>query len=618
MLIVFGFYGWGTSTISAIMSIPSILINVSIFLVFFLFFAFGNRYSTLLRENLVIKSRQIYTVFGILTLLCFINVDWIFRTLTGDEVAYALQSQIQSYVVIKKFLTFLPQLDSLPFRLLIQIFSAALLVLFFLTMRMMAKIKNTRYFVLLCFIGTLILRIATLSQGGFYGSNPPGASFYYLIGSTILSPTNLSYRILSLLLVSLFITTLYEYLKKISTLPEHTRVLILLFIISFPIFRHMGLTVEISIWAFYFSSIILLQLYRSGGIASYQQIFMVSIATTFRFPLMAILVPMVVTNIFSTRRSRKNGDKDATYGPSILGMLVCFPGLIFVSSTRLVERFGGTSLTAQQFSSQSTEVGNTTSEIFSTLLITTNKLAWLISVIGVVLYVRKSRVNSVFLLAYLLIQYTLYFVMNNGDLAYSSKYIIEWFGPLLVLGVIGLISSLEAKRTTGILIVVGLTLLVITNVMDYNKIPNKFVKNSSDFRSGSIDGTGEIYRVLTSVPFPYGVAFNELSKQKELSHCLNVGIVYGVYPQIMAGYSGKDVLTSLETDHKYLAAQERIHESGVTSSAKSIGLSGSNCVIVGFVYGQASIVSDLLANSWRIQKKFTDDAYQTNVFILTR
>jgi hypothetical protein len=86
----------------------------------------------------------------------------------------------------------------------------------------------------------------------------------------------------------------------------------------------------------------------------------------------------------------------------------------------------------------------------------------------------------------------------------------------------------------------------------------------------------------------------------------------------MAGYSGKDVLTSLETDHKYLAAQEQINESWVTGSAKSIGLSGSNCVIVGFVYGQASIVSDLLANNWRIQNKFTDDAYQTDVFILTR
>jgi hypothetical protein len=618
MLIVFGFYGWGTSTISAITSIPFIFMNVSIFLTFFIFFAFGDRYSTVLRENLVIKSRQIYTVFGLLILLCIINLDWIFRSLTGDEVSYALQSQIQSYVLVKRFLTFFPQLDSLPFRLLIQIFSVVLLVLFLLTMRMMSKIKSTRLFVLLCFIGTLILRIATLSQGGSYGSNPPGASFYYLIGSTILSPTNLSYRIISLLLASLFLAILYEYLKRISQLPKYIRILILALIISIPIFRHMSLTVEISIWAFYFSSIILLQLYRSGGIASYQQVFLVSIATTFRFPLMAILVPIFVTNIFGTRRSRKNGDQNATYGPSILGVLMCLPGLILVSMTRLVERFGGTDLTTQQFGSQFREVGKTTREIFSTLSITTNKIAWLISVIGVVLFVRRSRVIALFLMAYLAIQYALYFVMNNADLAYASKYIIEWFGPLLVLGIIVLISSLEVKKTMGIFITASLTLLIISNVMDYNKIPNKFIKTSPAFRSGSIDVTGEVYRTLTSVPFPYGVAFDELSKQKEVSECLNVGIVYGVYPQIMAGYSGKDVLTSLEVAHKYLAAQEQIHESWVTGSAKSVDLAGSNCVIVGFVYGQASIVSDLLANNWRIQKKFTDDAYQTNVFIFTR
>ena len=81
MLIVFGFYGWGTSTISAITSIPFILMNVSIFVIFSLFFAFGDLFSTLLRENVVIKSSQIYTVFGIFILLCFILenviVEWI-------------------------------------------------------------------------------------------------------------------------------------------------------------------------------------------------------------------------------------------------------------------------------------------------------------------------------------------------------------------------------------------------------------------------------------------------------------------------------------------------------------------------------------------------------------
>ena len=613
MFIVFGFYGWGTSRTSALTSVPFILINGSIFLVFFLFFAFGNRYSTLLSEHLVIKCRQIYAVFGFLILLCVINIDWIFRTLTGDEVAYALQSQSQSYVIVKKILMFFPQLDSLSFRLLIQICSAVMLVLFVLTMGIMSKIRSTRHFISLCFIGTVILRIATLSQGGSYGPNPPGASFYYLIGSTILSPTNFSYRILSLLLASLFLATLYEYLKKISRLPEYVRILILAFIISFPIFRHMRLIVEISIWAFYFSSTILLQLYRSGGIASYQQVFLVSIATTFRFPLVAILVPMFVTNVVGTIRSRKNGDQKATYWPSILAVLMCLPVIILVSSTRLLERFSSTDLTKQQFSSQFTEVGKTTHEIFSTLLITTSKVAWLISVIGVLLYVRKSRIRAVFLLTYLAIQYILYFVVIEADIANRSKYIIEWFGPLLVLGLIALISSLEVKKTMSAFIAVSLTLLVITNVMEYNTNINKFIKAIPAFRAGGID-----HRALAAVPFPYGAAFNELSKHKELSECLNVGIVYGVYPQIMAGYSGKDVLASLDTVHKYLAAQEQIHENWATSSAKSIGLSGSNCVIVGHVNGQASIVSDLLENNWKIRNKFTDNAYQTDVFILTR
>lgn len=618
MLIVFGFYGWGTPKISALTSIPSVLINLSIVIIFLLYFVFGDRFSTVLNQQLLIKGRQIYAVLGIWIVLCVINMDWIFRALTGDEIAYALQSQGQSYVIVRKLLGFFPQLGGLPFRLLIQIFSAVMLFMFFLAMRLISKLKSMRSFILLCFIGTIILRIATLSQGGFDGPNPPGASFYYLVGSTILQPTNVSYRILSLLLASLFLAALYEYLRKNARLPEYIRVLILAGIISLPIFRHMSLIVEISIWTFYFASIVLLQLYRARGIASYQQIFVASIATTFRFPLVAIVVPLVVTNLYGTMRNRKSGDLNSSYWPSILGALVCLPGIILVSSTRLVERFSGADLTKQQVSGQFTEVGKITRDIFSTLSTTTNKVAWLIGVIGILLYMGRSKLSAVFLLTYLAIQYVLYFVLNNADLAYASKYIIEWFGPLVVLGLVAFISKLELKKSMSAMLVVVLLSLVITNVMDYNRIPSRFVKTTPDFHAGNINDTGGIYRALATVPFPYGVAFSELRRHKELSQCLNVGIVYGVYPQIMSGYSGRDVLASLDADHKYLNAQEQIHESWLTSSAKSIGLSGSTCVIVGFLDGQTSVIRDLLANHWKIRNRFTDNAYQTDVFILTR
>lgn len=596
----------------------SMMIDLSIVFIFLIYYVFSNRYSNLLNENVSIQSRQIYTTIGILFSLCAINLDWIFRALTGDEVAYALQSQGQSYVIVRKALAFFPQLGNFPFRVLIQISSGVLLGSLFLALRLMWKIKSTRNFVLLCFFGTALLRFATLSQGGYDGPNPPGASFFYLVGSTILSPTNVSYRILSLLFASLFLTILYDYLKKIAWLQEYMRILILAFIISLPIFRHMSLIVEISVWAFYFASIILLQLFRSGGIVSYQQMFLGAIATTFRFPLIGILVPMIGANIFGTMRKRKNGDEDATYWPSFLAVLLCVPGILLVSSTKLADRFAGAGLAKQTFSSQFAEVSKATHDILSTFVTTTNVVAWSLAVIGILLFVKQSIASSMFLLAYFVLEFLLYFVFNAGELAYASKYIIEWFAPIVVLGLITFVTRVSMNSKLNLMFAVVMIILVSSNLVEYNRIPAKFVESAPAFRLGTVDDLGGIYRAVASIPLPYGEAFRELRTRGDYSRCLDVGIVYGVYPQIMAGYSGTAVLASLDLDHKYLAAQEQFHENWLSSSAKSIGISGSRCVIVGFVDGQTTIVKDLIANKWRIQNTFTDKTYQTHVFILTR
>lgn len=618
MFIVFGFYGWGTPTFSSLFSIPYLLVNIFIILVFSLYFFYGEHHTTKLRENFVIKSRQIYTVCGILLLQYVINLDWISRALTGDEVAYALQSQGQSYVLVKKILVIFPQLGDLPFRLLLQICSGGILLLFFFSVRLMYKIKSTRYFILLSFIGTIIFRVGAISQGGFNGSNPPGASFYYLIGSTILSPTNTSYRILSLLLASIFLTVIYEYLRKLLWLKEYIRVLIMFVLVSIPLFRHMSLIVEISIWSFYFATFILLQLFRSGGHVTYQQIFLCSIATTFRFPMISILIPMFFLAIFDAFRLHNEEERKSISRELILGGLLSLPGIIFVSTTRLVERFNRADLSEQEIDGPLVNVGRMAQDIFSTFEVTTHKITWVISTIGVIFFMRKSLAGFVLMSSYIAINFLLFFVLNTVDVAYVSKYIVEWFGPLVVIGLIAIVTKVPQTRKVNLLIAAILAGFVLTNVMDYNRIPSKFIFAESTVNSESSNDLSNIYRVVASAPFPYSETFNELGKDQNLSDCLNVGIVYGVYPQVMAGYTGTDVLKSLALVHKYLMAQDQLQESWLTSSNESITLSGSDCVIVGFVENKSVIVNELLENDWEIRKIVTDKTYRTNVFILTR
>lgn len=618
MFLIFGFYGWGTPTFKDLFSIPYVLTNISILLVFLTYFAFGEYFNLNARDHFLIKYRQIFTTIGIWFLLCMINSNWIFRTLTGDEIAYALQSQGQSYILTKKAIEVFPQIGELQFRLILQFCSGVILLFLFLAAKLAFKIRNTRHFIVLAFVATLIFRIAAISQGGFNGSNPPGASFYYLIGSTILSPTSPSYRLLSLLLASIFLTLIYEHLKKISSLQKNIRILIILVIISLPLFRHMSLLVEISVWNFYFTTLLLLQIYRSGVRISYLQTFLMSVATTFRFPVVAILLAALSTAIFNAGKQRGKDVKDTNIGGLILGGLLSLPGIVFVGSTRLAERIGKGDISGTQVDSPFTDLGNISQNIFSTFSLTTNKIYWFVSLTAIIFFVKKSIDGFVFISLYIVANFTLFFILNTSDVISGSKYILEWFEPLVILGIIVIIMNSPNLRKMSSLITVILLIVVITNVIDYNRIPNKFIASTPALQSGTSNELKDIYKVVASVPFPYAKALKELKDDKAYSDCLNLGVVYGVYQQIMAGYTGSNTLRSLELVHKYLLAQEQLGESWITSSHESITLSGSHCVIIGFVDGQSEIVRELLANKWKVQNSYTDLEYKTNVFIMTR
>lgn len=617
LFIVFGFYGWGATSLSALTSTPSVLTSIALVSVFAIYYSYSDRYAFKLTEALTIQVRQIYVVFGILLFLCAINLGWVFRSLTGDELAYALQSQGQSYVIVKKFLAMFPQFGTVPFRLLLQMCSAFLLLGFFLTIRLMLKIKSPKYFVLTCFTITLLFRIVSTGVGGSIGANPPGSFFFYLIGSTVLTPSNLSYRILSLLFASIFLAIIYEFLRKIPNLSRLMRVLILLFVLSIPLFRHMSLLVEISIWYFYFATILLLFLLLSTNLAKHQLIFMGALATSLRFPIIALLIPLFLIQFLDVKHIGIRFKRPTSLVMSILGLLPCFPGFIWISTTRFLDKYNNVTSSNGMFGSQFAEFKRSSSEILSTLSVTTSKLSWMICFIGLFLFLKQSRNNYIFVGLLLVAEFLFFFVLNSGELAYAAKYIIEWFIPFIVLALVTISSKVKLRTPIKQMFPLFLILIIATNASDYNRIPENFVSLSTSQSSGYLVETNT-NRLVASVPFPYDAAFNLLKEKQEFPECLNVGVVYGVYSQILEGYSAENVLAALAVDHKFLIAQNVIHENWMTASVSSIENSGANCVIVGNVVHQQKTINDLLANNWRIKDRFLDKDYHTKVFILSR
>ena len=617
MFIVFGFYGWGTLSLSKSASLPSVLTTIAIVLVFSFYYFFSNHYAAKLVENLTIGVRQIYFVFGIFLILISINTDWISRSLTGDEIAYALQAQSQGYVISKKVLSVFPQLGSLSFQILLQIFSGLLLLAFILALKLISKIRNVRYYILVCFWGTLIVRSAVIAQGGSGGANPPGMSFFYFVGTTIISPSNFTYRILSLFFASIFLAAVYVSLTKLPYLSKLTRILIVLFVLSIPLFRHMALLMEISIWNFYFATISLICVLISRGSVSYQLIFIGALATSIRFPIVAILIPFYSFQFIGVSSKGLKFRRPANFIESSLGLLLCFPGFIWIATTRFLDKYSGANTSSGNLNGQISEIEQSIHEVFSTLTLTTSKGLWLICLIGILLFMGNSFFNYFVIGLLAVFEFLFFIVFNSGDVVYASKYIIEWFMPFTIFGLVVIASKFRYGNMSSYFLVICLILGITFNVIDYGKIPEKFVKASISQSTGDLI-FNNASRVIVSVPYLYSSAFDKLRKDKELANCLNTGIVYGVYPQILEGYLSRDVLTSILIHRKFLLAQEAIHENWMTASATSIEESGTKCVIVGLVDGQGKIISQLTANNWIVRDEFFDRSYHTKLFILSR
>ena len=123
VLIIFGFYGWGTSTFGFMVSTRGILQTLAISFACFLLYRVVDPEHTIEINRKKFLTRNL-TFISILAVLVVLNIPKISDSLSGDELAYAGQAHIHSIQITQILIQHFAGAGDIQVRYIIQILSA--------------------------------------------------------------------------------------------------------------------------------------------------------------------------------------------------------------------------------------------------------------------------------------------------------------------------------------------------------------------------------------------------------------------------------------------------------------------------------------------------------------
>jgi hypothetical protein len=599
--IVFGVYGWGTFDASSnIFSQNDLVVSASILLTILSlhFFRFKiNEYLPTIR----ISPRLISSFCLFFSIATILNVNFLNYDLTGDELFYARQSQIHSLELISALRREIPSfLLDINSKYVFQFVSLILLLIAAIYVKLIFKVRSDSIFVGISLISLLVTRQLIQEFNPNNHVLSPLPSVWYFFTSTVFGYHTIIYRVSTLTLYALLATALYKWYKGSSPVSKIVTGLTALLLITVPLVSQMSISVEPANWTFLVIVFFLLVLIRNEYRISETSILLVSASFYLRMNVGFLLAAALLTHLIQSRRA--HGRVGSIY---FISILIVLPGMVFTYINRISVRI----------SSENNFLEAVTSNLTNTL-VTTQKasgLTYLVfSILSAFFLIAMSR-SRLFAFFYLLFAFLLFQVLQFPNLSSYVKYSAEYLYPLVIIFPLLIFSSIsKRKHAVNFLLIPGLLFVNIFGVTLRSEISSTYKQvNLNQSESGLFELGG----VMPFAPFPYKDVFSAINASNR-SGCLNSGAVYGVFPEIQSGYTLKEVLLSSDVRDRFLKVQSDLGDPTTSLTLSAVKEANLDCVLVGLVESQATVVENLVAKGWKIIRVSKDVNFGTRVYLL--
>lgn len=535
LFVVYGFYGYTTAGTLSNNFLGFNLLNIVLMCVFtLLIFGVRNKsedYYTYI--NVDSKNIVIIIIFFLVNLT--INQDYLTIPLSGDELAYSSQSMTHAIKIIEELSNLFSSLDNFGVNRVIGFINFIEMSLLFLAMVMFVKIKNRFIKFFTITLVTLLFRSIYSFFGGQSGPNSPLPALPYQLFSSIFGISDLGFRVASILFLSIFQGIAWKIIYEKHRINDTIIFLSILSIV--PIFRIFYLSIEISIWAFYFTTIILLLLSKNTLLFRTNILYLAAIFTYFRFSLLVVYFGILALFLLKLR----SNVRVSNFNLAILSIVIVLPNIVSKRSvSEIVYGFDSNPAYLQQ---------NILLNINSYLDFINTPAKIILSIImftGIILIGKKDTKNIFFLTIWVFGTILLFVVSLPNGLVHNIKYYAEWAFPFIALSIYKFIFWV-LRRRPNLLFVIGIYLTILLSLVKFGNLFVSLKVPSEELRQVTQDSKS-IYHYIPIKALNYRSL--HLVVRENNYKCYHMGTHFR-QSEILAGLSLTDYLNLRRLDDDF-------------------------------------------------------------------
>lgn len=573
------------------------------------FYILSTKFEFIFKDNLNFKNYEIFNFLIFFVILIIINLENLNFSLFGDELAHTIRASRTSiyavYTIIEKF--DLHFFNNIKFKYLVHFINFNLLIILFLVIFLIYKFNNL-YVLGLIISLTIIFRLFLKD----FGMHPPldhipSFLIFSILGISDFN-SNLSYLIgftfLQLYLFKLINKKLNFALSFFSTIS----------IFTIPILIEMSTWTESAIWSSMFLIIITIEIFFFKKINYLRLISIISIATLFRVTVFISLLPILIfySNEIILKKISWNNIKKTFF--------ILSPTLLFIPFVLNSVFFGTPS-----FSGISDDVNFEISFLKKiNLAIETNIIWitilnsipfwWIFFIFFVFLIFDIKKYSIITFLVYFLFSLAVYYSINSS-LWGLAKYASEYALPFCILGFLNIVYFFNIKNFNNKILILFLTILICFNIYEFKKLPFKNKKQDliidtyqDDIKKLNNDLNLFNYKLVYNLKD----SFDYIKSKKLAGNTYVIGTTYGFLPEIINGYTVKEILST----KKIIDKQNYLKKNKIDLVERLKKDKNIQAILITDLKNRAETIKKLKNNNWKLLKKFENSKYGSTVYLL--
>lgn len=442
-------------------------------------------------------------------------------SLVGDQLFHAQSSQNQSIDIGDRLIRKFHVPATIEYKTVVRVVSCAILaILIFLIAYIRQYRLNDR-------IVLIVLLFLLLKLGYPYvDAHPPFRLFPLWISTVLFGLNDISFRLVSLLALSIFAFVIYKVSRK--HFGRRNSFLIGLAVSTIPLLLHVGSIVEQSVWTVLAWSFILISVRESPNSPNYiRWVSVIVIASLMRAPAFVALVPIffMMGVEFLKSKDYKSIQKYLIYAVPVL---VLIPFL-------WVQLSQGTPATSGQEASlhkiiASFENGFSVKVMYYSVL-----LPWIVFLPFCLIPANGNWPKSFIYVAFFSSAYFVFYSIRP-ILWGVPRYQAELWLPFIILGFYNLLVILNNQRVLKKYVTYPLAILILFNtvVVTHLNLINRPVDDWKDFYEEVKVGN---VRIWSEGVYNIRDALQAAKKAGYSRNICKVGITYGTFSEVMNGYN---------------------------------------------------------------------------------